>query len=69
MYALGYFGDALRTVLRRDMKLCSLSVRLLHVMPPMDHGKAERELGWRPAPVHDAIRRAAVFYTEQRRNR
>lgn len=69
MYALGYFGDVLRTVLRRDMKLCSLSVRLLHIMPPMDHGKAERELGWRPAPVHDAIRRAAVFYTEQRRDR
>jgi dihydroflavonol-4-reductase len=38
-------------------------------MPPMDHRKAERELGWRPAPVHDAIRRAAVFFTEQRRNR
>lgn len=69
MYALGYFGDALRTVLRRDMKLCSLSVRLMHIMPTMDHGKAERELGWRPAPVHDAIRRAAAFYTEQRRDR
>lgn len=69
MYALGYFGDVLRTVRRRDMKLCSLSVRLLHVMTPMDHGKAEGELGWRPAPVHDAIRRAAMFYTEQRRNR
>ena len=69
MYALGYVGDVLRTVLRRDMKLCSRSVRLLHIMPPMDHGKAERELGWRPAPVHDAIRRAAVFYTEQRRDR
>ena len=69
MYALGYLGDAIRTVLRRDMKLCSRSVRLLHIMPPMDHGKAERELGWRPAPVHDAISRAAVFYTEQRRDR
>ncbi|WP_123024678.1 NAD-dependent epimerase/dehydratase family protein [Mycolicibacterium stellerae] len=69
MYALGYFGDVMRTVLRLDMKLCSQSVRLLNVMPPMDHGKAERELGWRPAPVHDAIRRAAVFYLELRRNR
>lgn len=69
MYALGYIGDVLRTVLRRDLQLCSLSVRLMHIMPPMDHGKAERELGWQPAPVHDAIRRAAVFYTEQQRNR
>jgi dihydroflavonol-4-reductase len=69
MYALGYLGDFLRVVLMRDLKLCSQSVRLLHVMPPMDHGKAERELGWQPQPVHDAIRRAAVFYTEQRRDR
>jgi dihydroflavonol-4-reductase len=28
----------------------------------MDHGKAERELGWQPEPIHDAIRRAAAFY-------
>jgi dihydroflavonol-4-reductase len=69
MYALGYVGDVLRAVRRRDLKLCTLSVRLLHIMPPMDHGKAERELGWRPAPVHDAIRRAAVFYLELRRDR
>lgn len=69
MYALGYLGDALRTVLRRDLKLSSSSVRLLHTLPALDHGKAERELGWRPAPVHDAIGRAAVFYTEQRKNR
>lgn len=69
MYGLGYVGDALRTVLRRDLKLCTLSVRLLHIMPPMDHGKAVRELGWRPAPVHDAIARAAVFYTQQEINR
>ncbi len=69
MYALGYLGDFTRTAMRRDLKLSSLSVRLLHIMSPMDHGKAERELGWRPAPVHDSIRRAAVFYTEQNRDR
>jgi dihydroflavonol-4-reductase len=68
MYALDYCGDLARTVLRRDLKLNSRSVRLLHIMSPMDHRKAERELGWYPAPVHDAIRRAAVFYTEQRRD-
>lgn len=69
MYALGYLGDFVRTALRRDLKLNSLSVRLLHLMSPMDHGKAERELGWHPAPVHESIRRAAVFYMEQNRDR
>lgn len=69
MYAMGYCGDLVRTVLRRDLKLSSLSVRLMHIMSPMDHGKAERELGCQPTPATESIRRAALFYTEQRRNR
>jgi dihydroflavonol-4-reductase len=36
-------------------------------MAPMDHSKAERELGWQPEPVHDSIRRAARFFRENRR--
>jgi dihydroflavonol-4-reductase len=69
VYAMGYAGDLAARVLRRDMKLSSLSVRLMHVMPPMDHGKAERELGWRPEPIHASIRRAADWYREHRRRR
>ena len=38
-----------------------------HAGRGLDHGKAERGLGWRPAPVHDSIRRAAEFYREHRR--
>jgi dihydroflavonol-4-reductase len=55
-------GDLAAAVSRRDMELSSLSIRLMHVMPPMDHGKAERELGWHPAPIHDSIERAAHWY-------
>jgi dihydroflavonol-4-reductase len=62
MYALGFGGDIAATVLRRDMLLSTLSVRLMHIMSPMDHGKAERELGWQPEPVHHAIGRAVAFY-------
>jgi dihydroflavonol-4-reductase len=62
MYALGFGGDIAATVLRRDMLLSTQSVRLMHIMSPMDHGKAERELGWHPEPVHDSIRRAVAFY-------
>jgi dihydroflavonol-4-reductase len=54
-------------VSRRDMELSSLSIRLMHVMPPMDHGKAERELGWHPAPIHDSIERAAHWYRDRTR--
>jgi dihydroflavonol-4-reductase len=62
MYALGFGGDIAAKVLRRDMLLSTLSVRLMHILSPMDHGKAERELGWRPQPIHDSIRQAVDFY-------
>jgi dihydroflavonol-4-reductase len=62
MYALGFCGDVAAKVLRRDVLLSTLAVRLMHIMSPMDHGKAERELGWCPEPIHDSIRRAATFY-------
>ena len=62
MYALGFSGDVVAKVLRRDMLLSRLSVRLMHIMSPMDHSKAERELGWHPEPIHDAIRKAVGFY-------
>jgi dihydroflavonol-4-reductase len=62
MYALGFGGDIAAKVLRRDLLLSTLSVRLMHIMSPMNHGKAERELGWRPSPIQDSIRRAVAFY-------
>ena len=67
MYVLGLGGDIAGAVLRRDMKLSTLSVRLMHITGTMDHGKAEREVGWRPTPVYDSIRRAAHFHREHRR--
>ncbi|HTI76712.1 MAG TPA: NAD-dependent epimerase/dehydratase family protein [Mycobacterium sp.] len=67
MYAMGYAGDLVRTVTRRDFQLTSRSVRLMHIWPTLDHGKAERELGWRPTPVHESVRRAARFFRENRR--
>jgi dihydroflavonol-4-reductase len=37
------------------------------IWPTLDHGKAERELGWHPEPIYEAVRRAALFYRENRR--
>jgi nucleoside-diphosphate-sugar epimerase len=53
---------------RRDSQLTSRSVRLMHIWPTLDHGKAERELGWQPTPIHDSIRRATQFYRENVRS-
>jgi len=68
MYAVGYAGDVVRNTFRRDFQLTSRSVRLMHIWPTLDHGKAERELGWQPEPIHDSIRRAAEFYRGNRRS-
>ena len=51
---------------RRDFVLSSRSVRLMHIWPTLDHSKAERELGWQPEPVHEAVRRAACFFRANR---
>jgi dihydroflavonol-4-reductase len=69
MYVAGSVGDAAALLLRRDSVLSRMSVRLMHIMPRLDHGKAERELGWQPEPIHDSLRRAAEFYRAHRRRR
>jgi nucleoside-diphosphate-sugar epimerase len=66
MYVMGYLGDVARIALRRDTLLSSRSVRLMHIWPALNHSKAERELGWRPEPIHDSVRRAAQFFLENR---
>ncbi|MBO0680015.1 NAD-dependent epimerase/dehydratase family protein [Mycolicibacterium sp. S2-37] len=52
---------------RRDTALTPLSIRLMHIMSPMDHSKAERELGWQPAPTAGALGEAARFFVSHRR--
>lgn len=60
--AAGYVSALIARIRRRDTPLTPLTVRLMHIMSPMDHTKAIRELGWRPEPTTDAIARAARFY-------
>jgi dihydroflavonol-4-reductase len=69
LYAAGFAGDAVSKVFRRDVPLSSLMVRLMHIMSPMDHGKASRELGWLPEPIHDSVRKAVMFYCERAQER
>lgn len=52
---------------RRDTRLTPMTIRLMHVMSRMDHSKAERELGWRPSPVTEALAEAAEFFVAGRR--
>jgi dihydroflavonol-4-reductase len=67
--ALGHVGDVAARLLRRDIEVNGVSSRLAHIMSPMDHSKAVRELGWQPRPTPDSIREAARWYEKQRRAR
>jgi len=63
MYVFGALGDFARWLLRKDYVLCTRSIKLMHIMSPMDHSKAVRELGWQPRPIEESIKEAALFYT------
>jgi nucleoside-diphosphate-sugar epimerase len=63
--ASGAAASLASRLLRRDLPLNATGVRLLHIMPPADHGKATRELGWKPRPAGESISRAAQWYVEQ----
>src|SRR5271163_1403014 len=62
VYAVGFLGDIVAKMSRRDVPVTTVMVRLMHIMSPMDHGKATRELGWHPRPIHESIRAAVAFY-------
>lgn len=58
-------NDAAARVLRRDLPFAYAGIRMAEVMPPLDHSRAERELGWTPEPVEEAIARAARWFRDQ----
>lgn len=66
VYASVWMGNVAGRLLRREVPINTTGVRLLHIMAPADHGKATRELGWRPRPTTESIRAAANWYVEQR---
>jgi dihydroflavonol-4-reductase len=55
-------NDFAARLLRRDLPFAYVGIRMAELMSPLDHGKAERELGWTPEPVEESIREAARFF-------
>ncbi|ORV10721.1 NAD-dependent epimerase/dehydratase family protein [Mycobacterium celatum] len=66
LYAAAFANDIAARILRRDLPFAVAGVRMAELMSPLDHSKAERELGWKPEPVEDSIRKAARFFNERR---
>lgn len=66
LYTFGAVGSTWAALTRKPVQLTIPSVRLMHFMSEMDHGKAERDLGWQPRPVTEAIADGARFWLERR---
>jgi hypothetical protein len=65
MYAFGATMGMASRLLRRDLPMNVRGVRLMHIMSPADHSKAERELGWSPRPTAESLAQAAQFYVDR----
>ncbi|MFC8531285.1 NAD-dependent epimerase/dehydratase family protein [Nocardia sp. NPDC057227] len=63
----GLLGELTAFVTRKDVRVTRVSMRLMHTMTPLDHGKAVRELGWAPRPIEETVADAARFFTRPRR--
>lgn len=60
--AAGHVASLAAAISGREVRMTPLNIRLMHIMSPMDHSKAVRELGWRPSPTPEAIEKAAHFF-------
>lgn len=69
MSALGHLAQFAARRRRRETALTPLSIRLMHIMSPMSHDKAVRELGWEPRPATEALAEAAGFFRSRRRTK
>ncbi|MFN6550389.1 NAD-dependent epimerase/dehydratase family protein [Mycolicibacterium septicum] len=68
LYAFGWFAGVSNRLFGTDFPMNLTAARLMWLTSPADHGKATRELGWKPAPTAESIGRAAQFYVD-RKNR
>jgi len=66
MRVIGAIGGAVSRLLRKDSVITSTSVRLMHIQSALDHSKAERELGWEPAPTEESIRAGVRWFAANR---
>lgn len=68
LYAVGWVLGMSNRLFGTDFPMNLTAARLMWLTSPADHSKATHELGWKPAPTAESIRRAAQFYVD-RKNR
>ncbi|MGV9415341.1 NAD-dependent epimerase/dehydratase family protein [Nocardia sp. NPDC003693] len=64
---IGVLGEVTAWATRTDVRVTRTTMRLMHIMTPVDNTKTRRELGWTPRPIEDSLAEAAAFFTRRRR--
>lgn len=59
-----WLGEKVMHALDRDTVLTMSSIVLQRVMGDCDNSKARRELGWKPRPIDESLREAAIWFAE-----
>jgi dihydroflavonol-4-reductase len=65
LYLGAHANDLAARLLKRDLQFAAVGVKMAELMSPLDHSKAQRELGWEPEPVEESIRKAALFFADE----
>ncbi|WP_135453466.1 NAD-dependent epimerase/dehydratase family protein [Mycobacterium sp. DL99] len=66
LYVFGWFAGMSNRLFGTDFPMNLTAARLMWLTSPADHGKATRDLGWKPAPTAESIGRAAQFYIDRK---
>jgi dihydroflavonol-4-reductase len=62
LYVMAGIADIGAFFIGRDNRFSVASIRCSTLLPNVDSGKAQRELGWRPQPIEAAVAEAVDFY-------
>jgi len=62
LYLMAGIADIAAFFTRKDNRFSVASLRCSTLLPNVDSGKAQRELGWQPQPIETAVAEAVVYY-------
>jgi len=69
LLVVAHANDLAARLLHRDLQFAVAGLHMAELMSSLDHSRAERDLGWKPEPVEESIRKAARFFVAQRTKR
>ncbi|KHK92906.1 NAD-dependent epimerase/dehydratase family protein [Novosphingobium malaysiense] len=68
-YGIAWVAErAMKLLGRKDFLVSTDAMYLSDVFRELDHGKAQRELGWNPRPLEETVRDAIAWFAQRERD-